>query len=56
MVPDFERSLGSPDPTSAAEKDERQGRLRRYIEEDPTRPRHLQTVRGVGYKFVQNPA
>jgi DNA-binding response OmpR family regulator len=31
-------------------------RLRRYIEEDPTRPRHLQTVRGVGYKFVQNPA
>jgi DNA-binding response OmpR family regulator len=31
-------------------------RLRRYIEEDPTRPRHLQTVRGVGYKFVQSPA
>ena len=31
-------------------------RLRRYIEEDPTRPRHLQTVRGVGYRFVANPA
>jgi two-component system, OmpR family, alkaline phosphatase synthesis response regulator PhoP len=31
-------------------------RLRRYIEEDPTRPRHLRTVRGVGYRFVANPA
>lgn len=29
-------------------------RLRRYIEEDPTRPRHLLTVRGVGYKFVEH--
>ena len=28
-------------------------RLRRYIEDDPTKPRHLLTVRGVGYKFVQ---
>ena len=27
-------------------------RLRRYIEDDPTSPRHLQTVRGVGYRFV----
>ena len=27
-------------------------RLRRYIEEDPARPRHLLTVRGVGYRFV----
>jgi DNA-binding response OmpR family regulator len=27
-------------------------RLRRYIEEEPTKPRHLLTVRGVGYKFV----
>jgi len=26
-------------------------RLRRYIEDDPTRPRHLLTVRGVGYRF-----
>lgn len=31
-------------------------RLRRYIEDEPTRPRHLQTVRGVGYRFVRNPA
>jgi DNA-binding response OmpR family regulator len=30
-------------------------RLRRYIEDDPTRPRHLVTVRGVGYRFVQDP-
>ncbi|HXM40019.1 MAG TPA: response regulator transcription factor [Bryobacteraceae bacterium] len=27
-------------------------RLRRYIEVDPTHPRHLLTVRGVGYRFV----
>jgi DNA-binding response OmpR family regulator len=27
-------------------------RLRRYIEEDPAKPRLLQTVRGVGYKMV----
>lgn len=27
-------------------------RLRRYIEDDPTRPRHLLTVRGIGYRFV----
>jgi len=31
-------------------------RLRRYIEDDPTRPRHLLTVRGVGYRFVRNPS
>jgi DNA-binding response OmpR family regulator len=30
-------------------------RLRRYIEDDPTRPRHLQTVRSVGYRFVAAP-
>jgi DNA-binding response OmpR family regulator len=27
-------------------------RLRRHIEEEPSRPRHLLTVRSVGYKFV----
>ncbi len=31
-------------------------RLRRYIEDEPTRPRHLLTVRGVGYRFVASPA
>jgi DNA-binding response OmpR family regulator len=30
-------------------------RLRRYIEEDATRPRHLITVRGVGYRFIAAP-
>lgn len=30
-------------------------RLRRYIEDVPTRPRHLLTVRGVGYRFVADP-
>jgi DNA-binding response OmpR family regulator len=29
-------------------------RLRRYIEDDPSQPRHLLTVRGVGYRFVAN--
>lgn len=27
-------------------------RLRKYIEEDPSKPAHLLTVRGVGYRFV----
>lgn len=30
-------------------------RLRRYIEREPSKPRHLLTVRGVGYRFVANP-
>ena len=30
-------------------------RLRKYVEKEPSRPRHLQTVRGVGYKFVAAP-
>lgn len=30
-------------------------RLRRYIEDDPKRPRHLLTVRGIGYRFVALP-
>ena len=30
-------------------------RLRKYIEAEPSRPRHVQTVRGVGYKFVAKP-
>ena len=27
-------------------------RLRKYIEDDPTKPKHLLTVRGVGYRFI----
>jgi DNA-binding response OmpR family regulator len=30
-------------------------RLRRYVEDDPSRPRHLLTVRGIGYRFVACP-
>jgi DNA-binding response OmpR family regulator len=30
-------------------------RLRRYIEKEPSKPRHLVTVRGLGYQFVPNP-
>ena len=30
-------------------------RLRRYIEREPSRPKHLLTVRGVGYRFIGNP-
>lgn len=29
-------------------------RLRRLVEEDPSNPRHIQTVRGKGYVFVPN--
>ena len=30
-------------------------RLRRRLEDEPSNPRYLQTVRGVGYRFVANP-
>jgi len=30
-------------------------RLRRYIEDDPGKPKHLLTARGVGYRFVPEP-
>ena len=30
-------------------------RLRRYVEADPARPRHLHTVRGAGYRLVLEP-
>jgi DNA-binding response OmpR family regulator len=30
-------------------------RLRRYIEDDAAQPRHLLTVRGVGYRFLAEP-
>ena len=31
-------------------------RLRRYLEPDPSKPIHLLTVRGVGYRFVPDPS
>jgi DNA-binding response OmpR family regulator len=30
-------------------------RLRKYIEDEPAKPKHLLTVRGVGYRFVAEP-
>jgi DNA-binding response OmpR family regulator len=30
-------------------------RLRRYIEDEPAKPKHLLTVRGVGYRFIPAP-
>jgi DNA-binding response OmpR family regulator len=30
-------------------------RLRKYIETEPAKPRHVLTVRGVGYRFIANP-
>jgi DNA-binding response OmpR family regulator len=30
-------------------------RLRRYLEDEPSEPKHLLTVRGVGYRFVAAP-
>ncbi|HKW75103.1 MAG TPA: helix-turn-helix domain-containing protein, partial [Terriglobales bacterium] len=31
-------------------------RLRRYIEPDPAKPKHLLTVRGLGYQFIARAA
>lgn len=31
-------------------------RLRKYLEEVPSQPRHLLTVRGVGYRFIPSPS
>jgi DNA-binding response OmpR family regulator len=30
-------------------------RLRRFLNEDPSAPRHVVTIRGVGYKFIADP-
>ena len=30
-------------------------RLRKYVEDVPSKPRHLLTVRGLGYRFVAEP-
>ena len=30
-------------------------RLRKHIEDAPSRPRHLISVRGVGYRFIASP-
>ena len=43
---------GLPESTDTRAIDNFIVRLRRYIEDEPRRPRHLLTVRGVGYKLV----
>jgi two-component system, OmpR family, alkaline phosphatase synthesis response regulator PhoP len=52
----LEQVWGLRDDTDTRPIDNFIVRLRRYIEDDPTRPRHLLTVRGVGYRFLANPA
>ena len=49
------RGLGLREDTDTRALDNFIVRLRRYIEEDPSKPRHLLTVRGVGYRFVAFP-
>ena len=51
----LEQVWGLRDDTDTRAIDNFVVRLRRYIEKDPANPRHLQTVRGVGYRFVANP-
>jgi two-component system, OmpR family, alkaline phosphatase synthesis response regulator PhoP len=31
-------------------------RLRKYIEDEPSKPKHLVTVRGIGYRFIAGPS
>jgi two-component system, OmpR family, alkaline phosphatase synthesis response regulator PhoP len=51
----LERVWGLHEDTDTRAIDNFVVRLRRYIEDDPSRPRHLLTVRSVGYRFVSNP-
>ena len=51
----LERVWGVHEDTDTRAIDNFIVRLRRYIEAEPSNPRHLQTVRGVGYRFVANP-
>ena len=46
---------GLPEDTDTRAIDNFIVRLRRYIEDEPSRPKHLLTVRGVGYRFIANP-
>lgn len=51
----LERVWGLREDTDTRAIDNFIVRLRRYIEAEPARPRHLLTVRGVGYRFVAEP-
>jgi DNA-binding response OmpR family regulator len=46
---------GLRDDTDTRAIDNFIARLRRHIEDDRATPRHLQTIRGVGYRFVADP-
>jgi DNA-binding response OmpR family regulator len=51
----LERVWGLREDTDTRAIDNFIVRLRRYIENEPARPQHLLTVRGVGYRFVAEP-
>jgi len=51
----LERVWGLREDTDTRAIDNFIVRLRRYIEKEPARPRHLLTARGVGYRFVAEP-
>jgi DNA-binding response OmpR family regulator len=51
----LERVWGLRDDTDTRAIDNFVVRLRRYLEDEPGRPRHLLTVRGVGYRFNAEP-
>jgi DNA-binding response OmpR family regulator len=51
----LEQVWGLRDDTDTRAIDNFVVRLRRYIEEEPSHPRHLLTIRGVGYRFVRDP-
>jgi len=51
----LERVWGLREDTDTRALDNFIVRLRRYIEEDPAKPKHLLTVRGVGYRFEAFP-
>jgi DNA-binding response OmpR family regulator len=52
----LERVWGLREDTDTRAIDNFIVRLRRYVEQDPAHPKHLLTVRGVGYRFVANSA
>ena len=51
----LERVWGYASDTATRTLDTFVHRLRRYFEDDPGQPRHLHTVRGVGYRFTLEP-
>jgi DNA-binding response OmpR family regulator len=51
----LERVWGLREDTDTRAIDNFIVRLRKYIETEPAKPRHLLTVRGVGYRFVAKP-